>query len=125
MYTIFLLDGSVKTFEFLPTGKDVAEAIASSLAKKAIAVKANGNLQDLNLPLENNAKIEIVTAESSDGLEIIRHDTAHILAHAVKELFPETQITIGPNIENGFFYDFARAHPFDEKDFEAIEKKMQ
>ncbi len=124
MYTIFLLDGSVKTFEFIPNGKNVAEAIASSLAKKAIAIKSNGKLQDLDLPLENNAQVEIVTADSSAGLEIIRHDTAHILAHAVKELYPETQITIGPVIENGFYYDFARTQPFDEKDFIAIEKKM-
>jgi threonyl-tRNA synthetase len=117
-------DGAVRSFEDGATGADVAAAISPSLAKKALLVKLDGALRDLKRPLASGA-IEIVTRDHPDALEVIRHDTAHILAEAVQELFPDTQVTIGPNVEDGFYYDFARATPFSIEDFAAIEQRMK
>ncbi|MFM7620244.1 MAG: threonine--tRNA ligase [Alphaproteobacteria bacterium] len=106
-------------------GLAIAQSIAISLAKNALAIKVNDKLQDLAIPINHDAKIEIITAKSgADALEIIRHDCAHLMAQAVKELYPQTQVTIGPAIENGFYYDFARSEPFSEDDLLKIEKKM-
>jgi len=96
----------------------------TSLAKQVLAAKLDGTLVDASLPIEVDAKIELVTAKDPEGLELIRHDAAHVLAEAVQELFPGTQVTIGPVIENGFYYDFHRDEPFSADDFAAIEKKM-
>jgi threonyl-tRNA synthetase len=98
-------DGSVKAFDAGATGRDVAESISKSLAKKAVAVAIDGQLRDLADPVTDGA-IEIVTREDARALELIRHDAAHVMAEAVQELWPGTQVTIGPVIENGFFYDF-------------------
>ncbi len=107
------------------TGAAIAADISRSLAKKAIAVKVNDQLWDLMREIEDDSTVEIVTRDSDDGVELLRHDAAHILAEAVKELWPETQVTIGPAIENGFYYDFARDEPFTTEDLETIEKRMQ
>lgn len=122
---ITLPDGSVREFATTPTGLDVATAIGAGLAKAALAIKVDGELRDLKRPITADARVEIITRKSSDALELIRHDTAHVMAEAVQELFPGTQVTIGPNIENGFYYDFARAEPFSTDDFPAIEAKMR
>ncbi|MBV8060842.1 MAG: threonine--tRNA ligase [Alphaproteobacteria bacterium] len=120
-----LPDGSVRTFDTPVTGLDLATSIGAGLAKAAIAVKLDGEMRDLLRPIEKDAKVEIITRKSAEALDLIRHDTAHILAEAVQELFPGTQVTIGPNIENGFYYDFARDVPFSTDDFSAIEAKMR
>lgn len=120
-----LPDGNVKEFPGPVTGADLAMSIGKGLAAAALAIKLDGEMRDLNRLIEQDAKVEIVTRKSPDALELIRHDTAHILAEAVQELFPGTQVTIGPNIENGFFYDFARDTPFSLDDFPAIEAKMR
>ena len=117
-------DKNIREYEAGVTGEFIANSISKSLAKAALAVKIDGNLQDLYLPIEKDCAIEIVTPNSADGLDIIRHDAAHLMAEAVKELFPETQVTIGPAIENGFYYDFARDKPFSTEDLAVIEKKM-
>ncbi|MCE3255598.1 MAG: thrS [Rickettsiaceae bacterium] len=117
-------DGAKKEFALGITGAEIAKSISTSLAKAALAVKVNGELWDLSRAIENDAIVSIITAKSPEALEIIRHDTAHLMAEAVKELFPETQVTIGPAIENGFYYDFARSTPFALEDLEKIEKKM-
>ena len=124
MINIHLLDGNIRSFEAPLSGLDIAKSISKSLAKKAIAIKVNGALKDLDTIIKEDAKIEIVTSDSSEGLEVIRHDAAHVLAQAVKELFPEVQVTIGPVIENGFYYDFAKSTPFHTEDLQVIEKKM-
>lgn len=123
--TITFPDGSNRQFEAGATGLDVAQSIGTGLAKAALAIKVNGILQDLTLPLEQDADVAIITGNSDEGLEIIRHDTAHILAEAVQELFPDTQVTIGPAIEDGFYYDFAREKPFTPEDLEKIEQRMK
>ncbi|HUY69115.1 MAG TPA: threonine--tRNA ligase, partial [Alphaproteobacteria bacterium] len=120
-----LPDGSVKEFPGPVTGAEVAAAIGKGLAAAALAVKIDGEMRDLDRPIRHDAKIEIVTRKSPEALELIRHDTAHILAEAVQELFPGTQVTIGPVIENGFYYDFARKEPFSTGDFPIIEAKMK
>ncbi|MDC3401930.1 threonine--tRNA ligase [Alphaproteobacteria bacterium] len=125
MFTITLPDGATKQFEEPLDGLAFAKSIAPSLGKKALALKVDGELTDLSLPLDRDATVEIVTANTPDGLEIMRHDCAHIMAEAVQELFPGTQVTIGPVIENGFFYDFARDEPFSSDDLETIENKMK
>ena len=118
-------DSAIKEFSANINGFEIAKSISSSLAKNAIAIKINGELFDLSHKISNDAKIEIITPKSGAvALEIIRHDCAHIMAEAVKELFPETQVTIGPAIENGFYYDFARQEPFTSADLEIIENKM-
>jgi threonyl-tRNA synthetase len=118
-------DGSVRHYPDGSSGRDVAAAISKSLEKKALLVKLDGALLDLDRPLPKGGAIEIVTRESPDALEVIRHDTAHVLAEAVQELFPDTQVTIGPNIEDGFFYDFAREEPFSLEDLATIEARMR
>ena len=124
MVAITLPDGSVCQFEGPVTGTEIAENISKSLAKKALAVKVDGEVRDLFGEIERDASIEIVTRDHEDALDIIRHDTAHLMAQAVQELFPGTQVTIGPNIADGFFYDFARDEPFSSDDLEKIEKRM-
>ncbi len=125
MVTLTFPDGAKREFEAGITTIDVAKSISKSLAKKVLAVKLDGELRDAVRPIEADATIEFVMVEDTDGLELIRHDAAHVLAQAVQELFPGTQVTIGPIIENGFYYDFARDEPFSEEDFAAIEKKMR
>ena len=121
---VTLPDGSRRPFDAPPTGADVAASIGPGLAKAAIAVKVDGEVRDLARPIESDAAVEIVTRRSDDALELIRHDAAHVMAEAVQELFPGTQVTIGPAIENGFYYDFARETPFSTEDLEVIERKM-
>jgi threonyl-tRNA synthetase len=123
--TITLPDQSTRNFDAAVTGEEVAASIGKGLAKAALAIRVNGKLQDLYLPITSDARVEIVTPASPEGLEIIRHDAAHLMAEAVKELFPDTQVTIGPAIENGFYYDFAREKPFSTEDLGVIEKRMQ
>ncbi|MFM7702095.1 MAG: threonine--tRNA ligase, partial [Alphaproteobacteria bacterium] len=119
-------DLAVKEFNININGFEIAKSISSSLAKTALAIKINGELFDLSHKLNSDAKIEIITPKSgAEALEIIRHDCAHIMAEAVKELYPETQVTIGPAIENGFYYDFARQEPFTSEDLLVIENKMR
>lgn len=124
MPAITLPDGSVRQFDGTVTGTAIAESISKSLAKKALAVKVDGEVCDLFGEIENDASVEIITRDHEDALDIIRHDTAHLMAQAVQELFPGTQVTIGPNIEDGFFYDFARDEPFSSDDLAKIEKRM-
>jgi threonyl-tRNA synthetase len=118
-------DGSVRDYDAAMTGAELAESISKSLAKKAVALSMDGELRDLSDPLGRSGKVEIVTREDPRALELIRHDAAHVLAEAVQELWPGTQVTIGPVIENGFYYDFARNEPFTPEDFPVIEKKMR
>ncbi|QFR32559.1 threonine--tRNA ligase [Ancylobacter sp. TS-1] len=118
-------DGAVRAFASGTTGAEVAASIAKSLAKKSLAMKLDGELSDLSDPITADARFELVTRESPEALELIRHDAAHVLAEAVQELWPGTQVTIGPVIENGFYYDFFRNEPFTPDDFTAIEKKMR
>jgi threonyl-tRNA synthetase len=125
MPTITLPDGKSLDFPKKVTGLEVAEKISKSLAKDAMVISVNGELKDLDYSIEQNCSIKIFTSKNEEGLETIRHDTAHILAMAVQELFPGTQVTIGPVIENGFYYDFARKEPFTEDDLKMIEKKMR
>lgn len=125
MPTIRLPDGATLDFDKPVTGAEIASDISKSLAKNAVAIRVDGELRDLNRLIEDDAPIEIVTRDSEEGLELLRHDAAHVMAEAVKELWPETQVTIGPAIENGFYYDFARDEPFTEEDLEVITKRMQ
>lgn len=125
MLRITLPDGKTKEFSGSVTGADVATSIGAGLAKAALAVKVNGEMRDLHRPITSDAAIEIITSKSPEALELIRHDTAHVMAEAVQALFPGTQVTIGPAIENGFYYDFAREQPFSPDDFAAIETKMR
>ena len=118
-------DGSQRGFEAGVSGQAVAESISKSLAKKAVAIKLDGAMRDLSREIERDGAIEIVTRDAPDALEIIRHDCAHVLAEAVQSLWPDTQVTIGPVIENGFYYDFARDEPFSTDDLAAIEAKMR
>ena len=125
MPNITLPDGSVKQFDAATTGAEIAASIGKSLARDAVAVRVNGSLYDLSRDIDGDASVEIITRDSEDGLELLRHDAAHVLAEAVKEIWPETQVTIGPAIEHGFYYDFAREEPFTEEDLATIEKRMQ
>jgi len=124
MINITLPDGSVRPFEQPPTVAAVAASIGPGLAKAALAGKIDGRLVDTSHVIERDAALAIVTDKDADGLEILRHSTAHLLAHAVKELFPEAQVTIGPVIDDGFYYDFAYRRPFTPEDLAAIEKRM-
>ncbi|HEY3812434.1 MAG TPA: threonine--tRNA ligase [Caulobacteraceae bacterium] len=117
-------DGAVRQYPDGATGKDVAQSISPSLAKRAALVKLDGQLRDVERPLHSGA-FEIITRDAPEALETIRHDTAHVLAEAVQALFPGTQVTIGPSIEDGFYYDFARDEPFSIDDFAKIEAKMR
>ncbi len=127
--TITLPDGAQRQYAAGVTGMEIAESISKSLAKAVIAVKIDGEVCDLSLPILHNSFISLVKRSGDDdrevALEMIRHDAAHVMAEAVQTLFPGTQVTIGPSIENGFYYDFARNEPFSTEDFEAIEKEMR
>ena len=125
MPIITLPDGNNIDFPNKVTGLEVAEKISKSLAKQAMVISVDGELKDLDFLIENDCSVKIFTSKNPEGLETIRHDTAHILAMAVQELFPGTQVTIGPVIENGFYYDFARKEPFTEDDLIKIENKMK
>jgi threonyl-tRNA synthetase len=124
MITITLPDGSTRAFEAPPTVMEVAASIGAGLAKAALAGRLDGQLVDASTRIEHDAPLAIVTERDPEGLELIRHSTAHLLAYAVKELFPEAQVTIGPVIENGFYYDFAYKRPFTPEDLTAIEQRM-
>ncbi|SEQ10280.1 threonyl-tRNA synthetase [Faunimonas pinastri] len=125
MISISFPDGARREYPEGVTGTDVAQSISKSLAKKAVAIKVDGVLSDLADPIHTDATVTIVTRDDADALELIRHDTAHVLAEAVQALYPGTQVTIGPVIENGFYYDFFRQEPFSTEDFAAIEAKMR
>ena len=124
MLKIKLPDGSVKSFAGPVTVAEVAQAIGAGLARAALAARVNGKLVDTSYRIEADAELAIVTDKNAEGLEILRHSSAHLLAHAVKELFPEAQVTIGPVIENGFYYDFSYKRPFTPEDLAAIEQRM-
>ena len=124
MPNITLPDGKQLSFSEKVNGNKIVEKISKSLAKEALIMSVNGHLKDLSFEIEKDSKVKILTSKDEDGLDTIRHDTAHILAMAVQELFPGTQVTIGPTIENGFYYDFARKEPFTESDLKKIETKM-
>jgi len=124
--TITLPDGARRDYPHGVTGAEVATDISNSLAKSALACRIDGNLSDLTRPIEADSDLAVVTPKNeAEALELIRHDCAHIMARAVQELFPGTKVTIGPVIENGFYYDFDRDEPFTEEDFPAIEKRMR
>ncbi len=125
MPAITLPDGSVRRFDATVTGATLAASIGPGLARAALAMRVDGALQDLSRPIEHDAAVVFVTRRDPDALELIRHDAAHVLAEAVQGLYPGTQVTIGPNIENGFYYDFARNEPFKPEDFPAIEARMR
>ena len=122
---ITLPDGSVKTFDGPVTGTDIALAISPRLAKDAVAIKIDGEVRDLGRSVTADAAVEIVTRQSDDALPVIRHDAAHVMAEAVQALYPGTQVTIGPAIDNGFYYDFVRPEPFTPDDLARIEEKMR
>lgn len=125
MLVITLPDGSQRNYDAPLSVLEVAQSIGSGLAKAMLAGKVNGQLVDASTIIQNDAQLQIITAKDDEGVEVIRHSTAHLLAQAVKQLFPEAQVTIGPVIENGFYYDFAYSRPFTPEDLEKIEAKMQ
>src|ERR1700730_3732389 len=125
MVSIRLPDGSVRQYDHPVTVAEVAASIGAGLAKAALGGKIDGVLVDTGTVIDHDAALAIVTEKDPEGLEIIRHSTAHLLAAAVKDLFPEAQVTIGPVIDNGFYYDFAYSRPFTPEDLEKIEKRMQ
>jgi len=125
MVAITLPDGSVRNYEGSVTGLGIAQSIGPGLAKSALAIRINGEMKDLSTTITTDTAVSIVTAKDPEALELLRHDAAHVMAEAVKELYPETQVTIGPSIENGFYYDFARPVPFTPEDLEKIEAKMR
>src|SRR5882672_2764327 len=118
-------DGARRDYPPGTTGLDLAKGISPSLAKRTVAMALDGALADLSDPISSDAKIELINRDDPRALELIRHDAAHVLAEAVQTLWPGTQVTIGPVIENGFYYDFFRNEPFTPEDFAAIEKKMR
>ena len=125
MPDIKLPDGKKIPFTKKIDGFEIANKISKSLAKSACVMSVNGELKDLSFSINNDVDVKIITSKDKEGLEVIRHDTAHILAMAVQELFPKTQVTIGPVIEDGFYYDFSRKEPFTDDDLTKIEKKMK
>ena len=125
MPDIKLMDGKKIPFKKNIDGLEIAKKISSSLAKEACIMSVDGALKDLSYSIDRNAQVKIITSKDKEGLEVIRHDAAHLLAMAVQELFPKTQVTIGPVIENGFYYDFSRKEPFTDEDLKKIEKKMK
>src|SRR5471032_2368544 len=124
MINISLPDGSVRQFDKPVSGAEIAASIGPGLAKAALAVRIDGKMKDLGTIVDHDARIGIVTSRDPDALELLRHDAAHVLAQAVQELFPGTQITFGPSTEEGFYYDFVRAEPFSPEDFAKIEQRM-
>src|SRR3974390_3357042 len=125
MVALTFPDGARRDYPPNTTGLDIAKGISPSLAKRTVAMALDGKLADLSDPIERDAKIEFLTREDPRALELIRHDAAHVLAEAVQTLWPGNQVTIGPVIENGFYYDFFRNQPFTPEDFPAIENKMR
>src|SRR5690349_19389760 len=125
MVAITLPDGSVRRYDRPVNGADVATDIGPGLAKAALAVRINGEMKDLLTPLTSDVNLAIVTKKDADALELLRHDAAHVMAEAVQELYPGTQVTIGPAIENGFYYDFAREERFTPEDLPKIEQRMK
>ena len=124
MPQIQLLDGKKISFSNSISGFELTKKISKSLEKSALIMEVDGILKDLSHEITKDSKVRIITSKDKEGLEVIRHDAAHIMAMAVQELFPGTQVTIGPVIENGFYYDFARNEPFTSEDLKSIEKKM-
>ena len=124
MVSISLPDGKIKKYESPVTGNQIAKDIAPSLLKKALVVEVNGEFKDLNVEISADSEVKIITIDDDYALELLRHDSAHCMAMAVQQLYPGTQVTIGPVIENGFYYDFARDEPFSDSDLTKIEKKM-
>src|SRR6266705_4974982 len=124
MPVVTLPDGSQRRFDHPVTVDDVAADIGAGLRKAALAGRVNGKLVDTSYLISSDAELAIVTEKDPAGIEVIRHSTAHLLAQAVKQLFPDAQVTIGPVIEDGFYYDFSYKRPFTPEDFAAIEKKM-
>ena len=124
MISITLPDGNIKEYNSAVTGTQIAKDIAPSLLKKALVIEVDGEFKDLGIEISKDSKVKIITMDDDYALELIRHDSAHCMAMAVQELFPGTQVTIGPVIENGFYYDFARDEPFSDGDLKKIEKKM-
>src|ERR1700683_2419593 len=118
-------EGAERAYEPGVSGLEIAKSISSSLAKRTVAMVRNGELADLADPIDRDATLEFIARNDPRALELIRHDAAHVLAEAVQSLWPGTQVTIGPVIENGFYYDFFRNQPFTPEDFAAIEKKMR
>jgi threonyl-tRNA synthetase len=125
MVSITLPDGNVRRFEQPVSGKELAASIGPGLAKAALAIRIDGEMKDLATKIDKDANVSIVTGKDADALELLRHDAAHVMAQAVQELYPGTQITFGPAIENGFYYDFVREEPFTPEDFERIEQRMR
>ena len=123
MPEIQLLDGKKIPFTKSISGIELIKKISKSLEKSALIMEVDGALKDLSYEISKDSKVRIITSNDQEGLEVIRHDAAHIMAMAVQELFPNTQVTIGPVIENGFYYDFARKEPFTSDDLKKIEKK--
>jgi len=124
MVAISLPDGSKRQYDGAVTTGEIAADIGPGLAKAALAARVNGDLKDLYIPIEADANVEIITRDSDEALELLRHDCAHVLAEAAKELWPDIQVTIGPAIEDGFYYDFSKAEPFTPEDLEKLEKRM-
>ena len=125
MPAITLSDGKKISFSKKIDGFEITNKISKSLSKEACVMNVDGELKDLNFSINKDAKVKIITAKDKEGLEIMRHDAAHVLAMAVQELFPGTQVTIGPVIENGFYYDFSRKEAFTSEDLRKIENKMK
>jgi threonyl-tRNA synthetase len=125
MVALTFPDGARRDYPPGTTGLDVAKGISPSLAKRTVAMALDGTVADLADPIEHDSKIEFISRDDPRALELIRHDAAHVLAEAVQSLWPGTQVTIGPVIENGFYYDFARNQPFVPEDLPVIEKKMK
>ena len=122
--TVTLPDNSTRSYDSGVTPQEIAESIGSRLAQDALAAQVNGQPVDLNVPIENDVELAILTGDSPEGHEVLLHSTAHLMAHAVKELFPEAKVTIGPAIENRFYYDFDIDGTFSDEDLVKIEKKM-
>src|SRR5712692_9435950 len=125
MVTVTFPDGARRDYPDGITGVEIAKGISPSLAKRTVAMALDGTVADLADTIERDAKIEFLTRDDPRALELIRHDAAHVLAEAVQTLWPGTQVTIGPVIDNGFYYDFFRNQPFTPEDFDPIEKKMR
>jgi len=125
MVNVTLPDGSIRSFDEPLSAGAIARSISPSLAKSAVAARIDGHLVDLSHVVSTDVSLALVTGDDSEGLEVIRHSTAHLLAQAVKALFPQAQVTIGPVIEDGFYYDFAFERAFTPEDLSAIEKKMK
>src|SRR3954464_51125 len=124
MPSIRLPDGTLKSFDKPVTVAEAAASIGSGLARAALAGRVDGKLVDMSFSIDHDADLQVVTDKDADGVNIVRHSTAHLLAHAVKELYPDAQVTIGPVIEDGFYYDFSYKRPFTPDDLVAIEKRM-